>query len=299
VDRILQKSLSVFPCLESTHPEDVVTFYDRLQEVSMNHVLALMSFDAIVVRFCFEGLCPPGLGITRYGAMSKALMELLPWLIPGTTSPQINAALALVRYESGNGYDYLWCAMELRIPGFDPATPILVPVWSGVADIFSFAQELLLYFRLQEKLNFHYDNRHRSSIFLRAIQFSEFADTATALQTQVNSFRFEYDDGFLPPHLCVHGLATSIHQNSQARLSIMATPRARRISGDTSKVQGLPSAFRVSRDRHARDSQAPYRGKDRHNGISGNDGEQHGGRNDGGRPRDRGARDRGRPGVLG
>jgi hypothetical protein len=93
VDRILQKSLSVFPRLTSTDTGEVVSFYDRLQEISLNHLLALIPFDAIMLQYRFEELCPPGLGVTRYGAMSKALMELLPRLIPGSTSSPINAAL--------------------------------------------------------------------------------------------------------------------------------------------------------------------------------------------------------------
>jgi hypothetical protein len=146
VDRILQKSLPVFPRLTSMDTGDVITFYNRLQDLSMNHLLALMPFDAIMLQYQFEGLCPPGLGLTRYGAMCKALMKLLPWLIPGSISSQINAALASVCYESGNGYDYLWRVLELTVPNFDPATAIPVPVWMGADDIFSFAQEVLLYF---------------------------------------------------------------------------------------------------------------------------------------------------------
>jgi hypothetical protein len=55
-----------------------------------------MPFDAVVLSNHFEGLCPPGLGLLCYAAMYKALMELLPWVLPGTISPQVNAALALV-----------------------------------------------------------------------------------------------------------------------------------------------------------------------------------------------------------
>jgi hypothetical protein len=248
MDRILQKSLSMFPRLTSTDTSEVVLFYHLLQELSMNHLLVLIPFDAIMLQYRFEGLCPPGLGLTRYGAMSKALMELLPRLIPGSASSPINAALAPAWYESkgenkmvlfsskfwvsrtvrtltiailgtiatktrrhhfsipglpfipnhvslafsfdccmdcsfvcnflvlkmqnlessrtkittaesNNSYDYLWRVLELTVPGFDPANSILVPVWSGVDDIFSFAQEFLLYFCLQEKLNFHFDDR--------------------------------------------------------------------------------------------------------------------------------------------
>jgi hypothetical protein len=248
IDCILQKSLAVFPHLESTTTTDVITFYDCLQEFSINHLLALMPFDAIILNNHFKGLCPPGLGLAKYSAMSKGFMELLPWLIPGSTSSQINVNLALVWYESGNRYDYLSRIMELIIPGFDLAVSIQVPMWTGSDDIFSFAQEYLLYFHLQEKLNFHFDDQNCSGIFLWAIKFSEFADTVTLLQTQMNSYQFEYDNGYLPPHLCIHGLPTSIHQNTQAHLKDIATPCTHRIDANIALVQGLPVAQRISGD---------------------------------------------------
>jgi hypothetical protein len=127
INKILSKSLTVFPKLTSLRVEDVVSFYDRLQEASMNYAIALMPFDAVVLSNRFEGLHPPGLGILCYDAMCKALMELLPWVLPRTISPQVNAALALVRNEMGNGYDYLWRILELTIPGFDPMVPIQAP----------------------------------------------------------------------------------------------------------------------------------------------------------------------------
>ena len=63
VDKILQKSLTVLPKFESLQVEDVVNFYNRLHEISMGDVLALVPFDAIVLPAWFEGLCPPGLGL--------------------------------------------------------------------------------------------------------------------------------------------------------------------------------------------------------------------------------------------
>jgi hypothetical protein len=256
VDKILQKSLLVFPKLEYTRVEDVVAFYNHLQEVALGYAIALMPFNAIVLTHKFEGLCPPGLGLVKYATMCKALIELLPWLIPGSLSPQINATLASVRYESNNGYDYLWRVMELTVTGFDPTIPIHAPFWSNIDDIFHFAQAFLLFFRLQAKVKFHYDNRTRSGMFLRAAQFSEFADTVTTLQSHVNSFVEEYDSGYLPPHLHLHGLANSIHQNAQACLRDIVSPRVRRVldndfstdhritDGNYSQVQGLPRANR-------------------------------------------------------
>jgi hypothetical protein len=140
VNRILQKSFKLFPVLESTLTKDTVKFYDQLQEKASDHILALMPFDAIMLRIGFEGLCIPGLGVHRYMRMGKALMDLLPKLIPGSLSPQINAALASVHYESKNGYDYLWCVLEVIVPGFDPVVPIQIPIWADYE--FWFAQAL-------------------------------------------------------------------------------------------------------------------------------------------------------------
>ena len=83
-------------------------------------------------------------------------------------------------------------------------------------DIFQFAQGYLLFFRLQAKLNFHYDNRTRSGLFLRTVQYSQFADTVTLLQSHIDSYRQEFEDGYLPPNLRLCGLTNRIHQNAQA-----------------------------------------------------------------------------------
>ncbi len=56
------------------------------------------------------------------------------------------------------GYDYLWRVLELTVPGFNPTIPIQALAWYKVKDIFQFAQDYLLFFRLQAKLNFHYDD---------------------------------------------------------------------------------------------------------------------------------------------
>ena len=139
VERIMSKSLKLLPMLDLASTETMVEFYDHLQEAATGLAIAIMPFDSVMIRNGLEGLCVLGLGVDRYLVMSKALMELLPRLVPGTLSPQINAALASVRSESGNGYDYLWRVLELTVPGFDPVIPIQVPQWLKSDDIFSFA----------------------------------------------------------------------------------------------------------------------------------------------------------------
>jgi hypothetical protein len=189
-------------------------------------------------------------------------------LIPGRLSPQINAALASVRYETNNGYGYLWRILKLTVPGFDPVVPIQIPVWSEIKDIFKFAQAYLLYFRLQGKMNFHYDDRTRSGIFLRAIQYTEFADAVTTLQSHVNSYREGIDDHYLPPHLRLHGLATSIHQHSQARIRDIITLRIRHLGAQYDPVQGPPTINRLGRDDHGRDAHDTRDSRFRHDNRS-------------------------------
>jgi hypothetical protein len=82
VDRILLKSFKLFPVLELMATEDVVHFYDRLFELSTSHLLALMPFDAIVLKNWYEGLCIPGLGTHHYADMSRARMEFCLDLSP-------------------------------------------------------------------------------------------------------------------------------------------------------------------------------------------------------------------------
>jgi hypothetical protein len=179
--------------------------------------------------------------------MSKALMELVPRLISSGLSPQVNATLASVCFESNNGYDYLWRVLEITVPGFDPTVPIWIPTWSDVEDIFYFAQAFLLSFRLQAKVKFHYDDRTCSGMFLGAVQYTEFADTVTTLLSHVNSFRQEFDDGYLPPHLRLHGLATSIHQTMQARLRGVISPRVRHVLKDGHNLGGRKFKRKLSR----------------------------------------------------
>jgi hypothetical protein len=178
--------------------------------------MALMPFDFIVLKNRYESLFIPGLGTRRYAACAKALMDFLPHLIPRNLSSRINATLAATWCETNNGYDYLWRVLELTVPGFDPVVAIHMPQWTDSNNIFHFAQTYLLYFRLQGKMHYQYTDWTRSGIFLRAIQHSDYADTVTTLQSHVNSYREDYDMGYLPSHLRLHELAESIHQNTLA-----------------------------------------------------------------------------------
>ncbi len=149
LDRIIKKGLALLPRLSSTTVEHIIDFYDKLQTMSLLYLLLLILFDCINLTMGYEGLCPPGLGLTKYATIGRVLLEVLPRLLPRLHS-QITTIVYIVRMESGNGYDLMWRVLELGVPGFDPAIPIRLPVWSD-GDIFEFASSFLLYYRLQLK----------------------------------------------------------------------------------------------------------------------------------------------------
>jgi hypothetical protein len=62
-------------------------------------------------------------------------------------------------------------------------------------------------------------------MFLRAITSSKYADVITTIQSHVDVFRHEDDNGFLPTHLRLHGIANMLHQNAKARVRDVGQPR--------------------------------------------------------------------------
>ncbi len=95
-------------------------------------------------------------------------------------------------------------------------------------------------------MHYHFTDCTRSGIFLHAIQHSNYVDTVTTLQSHVNLYQEDYNTGFLPPHLQLHGLAESIHLNAQARLWDVITPRIRRLGFGQSLIQDVPPSTLLS-----------------------------------------------------
>ncbi len=269
VKYILEKAIPVFPRLSSLKVADVVKFYDSVQKISMQYLLPLMLFDSICLTFGFEGLCSPGLGTIQYDAIAFEWMVVLPRILPQEDS-EIELIKFTVGYEPNNGFDLMWRVLELAVLGFKSTNPVQVPMWTADSDILSFCQENLLYFRLQSKHNMFFSSRTQSNIFLRNILQSEYADVVTTLQSHVNAYSCDYDEGYLPTNLCINGIATSIHQNATAWVRDVAhgIPCVRRMLGDAgygswhssdwpdndgllmSSVQGLvPQVYRMEQAR--------------------------------------------------
>ena len=233
VEYIIEKALPVFPRLLDLDVSGTVKFYDGLQKISMRYLLPLMPFDSISLAFGYEGLCPPGLGTTRYSAIASAWMDVLPRLLPLKES-EVESAIFSVGVDSNNGFDLMWRILELAVPGFKSMNPVQVPAWNSQTDVLSFCRAHLLYFRLQAKHNMFFSARTQTNMFLRNIQPSEYADVVTTLQSQVNAYLSDDDDGYLPANLCINGIATAIYMNASARVRDvgLASPRVRRVAGD-------------------------------------------------------------------
>ncbi len=263
MDRILEKGLPIFPKLDSLEMATTVNFYDKLQKTSALFLLPLMLFDAINFNMGFEGLCPPGLGLPRYAEIAGALMEVLPRLLPEMDS-QVTSLVTVVRAESINGYDLLWRVLELTVLSFDPSMQISAPVWMG-NDIFYFCLSFVLYFRLMAKKGLIHDERTKSITFLQAVREPAYVDVITTLQAHIDTFLSKQDFGYLPPNLCMMGLAGQMNKNAQARVCDVVPWVAQRLAWpqddwqpSTPEIQGyhLPQVYRTDtpRDRQLHDN---------------------------------------------
>jgi hypothetical protein len=159
------------------------------------------------------------------------LIEVPACVLIPTTDYEIKAKLSGVRNTSWNGYNLLWRILKLFIPGFDPTIPIAQPVWTLDLLILDFCQSHMLYFRLQAKKNMFFLLRDRTTIFLCAITPSEYADVVTNLQTSVNTYHHPDNDGILPDHLRLDGIATLIHNNAKHRVRDLLSSRVHRVAG--------------------------------------------------------------------
>jgi hypothetical protein len=129
VERILKRGLSIFPKLCTDNARETITFYKGLRQVLGAYLIPLIHFDAISLANNYEGLFPPGLGTDAYAECSTAILKLLPHLLP-TSNIEDQAQLSAVLNTSCNGYDLMWCVLELFVPGFDPTIPKAQPQWS-------------------------------------------------------------------------------------------------------------------------------------------------------------------------
>ena len=189
-----------------------------------------MPFDAIQLGNNSEGPFVPRLGTQRCHECASALFELLPRLLPSSNA-EIQAKLSSVRVESKNGYDLLWRVLKLTVLVFDPTVPHQQPTWDHDTDILGLGRRYKLYFRLQAKKQVFINTRDRTTLFLKAVASSEYADIVTTLQSNVNSYRHLDDEYFLPQHFRVTNIAMLVHNNAKARVRDLGHCWINRVAG--------------------------------------------------------------------
>jgi hypothetical protein len=154
---------------------------------------------------------------------------------------RVQAKLSAVLNTSCNVYDLMWCILELFIPGFDPTIPIAQPQWLRDDNILDISQKHHLYFQLQVKKNMFFSSHDQTNIFLRAIAPSEYADVVTTIQTTIDAYRHPDDDGLLPEHLCLDGIAMMIHTDANFWVQDISVPCIHQISGYDSPWDSVDS----------------------------------------------------------
>jgi hypothetical protein len=142
IDRILEKGLVSLPRLQSLAVESAVEWYDTLQKTLMIYLVPITPLNCIMIKMGYKALCIPGTSLTRYPVTAHVLLELLPRLLP-KTNDEVSSIINMVRMELNNGYDLLWCILELTVLGFDPTFPVKLPTWSEEG-IFDFAHAFQL-----------------------------------------------------------------------------------------------------------------------------------------------------------
>ena len=169
VHRIITKCLSAFPTIRSTSGRAWVDFYDKLQSSGTNFLLPLTPFDSIIDVTDHTYLFPPLLGTKQYAACATAIISLLVYIIPSSLSNTLNVLVNTVRSESGNGYDLLYRALKLFVPGFDKSRPLPLPYWMDGTTVHDYSTSMVLYFRIQALHQMPHSDYNKSLLFLCGI----------------------------------------------------------------------------------------------------------------------------------
>jgi hypothetical protein len=116
---------------------------------------------------------------------------------------------------------------------------------------------LILYFRLQAKKGLVHDERTKSITFLQAVREPAYVDVITTLQAHIDTYLSKLDFGYLPPNLCMMGLAAQMNKNARAWVREVLPRVVRRLAyqdgrhWSTPEIQGyhLPRVFRTENPR--------------------------------------------------
>jgi hypothetical protein len=115
------------------------------------------------------------------------------------------------------GYDLFWRVLELTVPAFNPTVPLQAPSWDHDSDILDFGRHYELYFRLQAKKQVYFNTRDHTTMFLKAVTSTKYANIVTSLKLNSDSYRHPDNEYFLPQNYCLTNIAMLIHTHTKAQ----------------------------------------------------------------------------------
>ncbi len=125
------------------------------------------------------------------------------------------------------------------MPSFDPSIPVKLPIWND-DNIFNFALLFILYFWLQAKKGVVQDDCICSTTFLNLIDKPMYADMITTLLLCIKNYISTLDDGYLPSHLCLMGLANQINTNAHSCVHAVIPCVRKTLGMELNKAQRVP-----------------------------------------------------------
>jgi hypothetical protein len=114
---------------------------------------------------------------------------------------------------------------------FDLTVPLQQPHWDPDVDILEFSWRHKLYFRLQAKKQIYFTTCNCTTMFLKAVASSDYANIIITLQSNVDSFHNPDDKYFLPQNYCVTNIATLINNHAKARVRDLGQHCINRVAG--------------------------------------------------------------------
>ncbi len=117
--------------------------------------------------------------------------------------------------------------------------PLQQPSWDHDADILDFGQRFELYFRLQAKKQVYFNTRDRTTLFLKSVASTKYANIVTSLQSNIDLYRHPDDEYFLPQNYCLTNIAMLTHNHTKAQTRDLGIRCINRVAGWNSMADVL------------------------------------------------------------
>jgi hypothetical protein len=124
----------------------------------------------------------------------------------------------------GMFWNSLLLGLTLRFPSNNPAGIKTSTSWNMVG-----ATSYISAYRPKKQV--YFTTRNCTTMFLKTVASSKYANIVTTLQSNVDSYRHPNKEYFLPQHFPLSNIATLIHNNAKARVNDLVHCQINRVEG--------------------------------------------------------------------